>query len=1089
VKLHTGVTFAILGPLEVRRDGRAVEVAGQRLRALLALLLLAPGRTVPTETLISGVWEDRPPSGVGNALQALVSRLRAALDADRGLLVADPHGYRLSVRPRDVDAHEFARLAADGRAALDGGDAARAAETLRAALRLWRGPALPELSNSTAATAEIARLEQLRLAAIEDRIEADLRLGAYDGLPAEIARLIAAHPLRERLRGQLMRALYESGRQVEALAAYEEAKADFAERLGADPSPELAALHLSMLRREHTPRAAAPVRPPPAAAAPAETIAMTPPADRAGNLRARLTSFVGREQEVERVGRLLAERRLVTLVGPGGAGKTRLAVESADAIGGRMPDGVWLVELAPLRDEVEIPQAVLTALGLRDLGSVPSSPRPAPPRPPEGGDPAGRLAALLASRTMLLILDNCEHLVDAAARLADRLLAECPGVRVLATSREPLGITGETLLTVPPLALPPPDDPDARGYPAVRLFLDRAAGVRPGHRIEDLSAVARICRALDGLPLAIELAAARLRSLSAEQIADRLGDRFRLLTGGSRTAMPRHQTLRAVVEWSWELLDERELRLARRLAVFTGGATLEAVERVCAGEGLPEHDVLDVLARLVDKSLVVMEERDGVPRYRMLETIRAYAAERLAEAGEEERCRLAHARHFRDLVETAEPHLRRHEQVEWLERLTGEHDDVTAALSWAVRTGRAGLAAEFAGGLTWYWWLVGRRAEGARWAGEVLRLAREGGETLDPRDVALLHVGFAINGQGAGLVSDEEARAALRKAARLGREHGHRNPLAVLAEPMLAVMMWDDRSEEPLTDLAGHDDPWVRALARMFRSYLWLNFGRLADAEPEAEQVVRLFRETGDRWGIGMGLSALAEIHLLRGNIRRAVAVLEETLALTATMRTQEDLPHIRCRLAIAVYALGDRDGAFAHLDEAERLYAELRDDVGLAFVQHVRAEMARWEGDIEAARAGYAKASAILGRARIRAPQQGSLMRLGLVYLAIEDGDLVRAERLLGEALDFACESMDGPVIAANAVCHAALALAKGETERAAVLLGIGHGLRGSHDPVNRDCVRVVDQAKAALGPRFEANYEQGRAMSRDQALTMLRP
>ncbi|MEV5407563.1 BTAD domain-containing putative transcriptional regulator [Thermopolyspora sp. NPDC052614] len=1263
--MPTEVSFAILGPLEVRRDGQAVEIGGQRLRALLALLLLTPGRTVPTQTLISGVWEDRPPSGVGNALQALVSRLRAALRADRGLVVAEPHGYRLSVPPGDVDAHAFARLARAGRAALGDGDAARAAATLREALRLWRGPALPELSGTEVGGAEIARLEQLRLAAIEDRVEADLRLGAHDGLPAEITRLIAAHPLRERLRGQLMRALYESGRQVEALAAYEEARAYFADRLGADPSPELAELHLAMLRREHKPPT--PPRPPhavtsgpspasplppaslpspasapgsapgsasvpladsaslsgsaagsagvsfpspgsgssPASSLPSGSVpsptsapgsapgsASVPPADsaslsgsaagsagvsfpspgsgsapassvpsgsvpspasasasgpgsasvppaqsasplgsaagsaaasfpppgsgspfasapvpsaesvlpsasptagpptpaavRVGNLRARLTSFVGREQEVERVGRLLAERRLVTLVGPGGAGKTRLAVESADAIGDRMPDGVWLVELAPLRDEVEIPQAVLAALGLRDMTPV-ASPRGPTSRSPEGGDPVSRLVTLLGARTTLLVLDNCEHLVDGAARLADRLLAECPGVRVLATSREPLGITGETLLTVPPLGLPAPDDPDARESPAVRLFLDRASGVRPGHRIDDPTAVVRICRALDGLPLAIELAAARLRSLSAEQIAARLGDRFRLLTGGSRTALPRHQTLRAVVEWSWELLDEQELRLVRRLAVFAGGATLETIEGVCAGDGLHEDDILDVLARLVDKSLVVMEERDGVPRYRMLETIRAYASERLVEAGEEDRYRLAHARRFLDLATTAEPHLRRHEQIEWLETLSSEHDNLTGALHWAMTAGRAELAAAITGELLWYWWLIGHRAEGARWARAVLRLVRESGASVDPRDLALLYVGFAINGQGAGLPPDEEIRASLEEAARLGREHGHRNPLSMLADPILAVMTWNEELEEPIADLVPHPDPWVRAVARMFRAYLWLNFGRIAEAEPEAEHAVRLFRETGDRWGIGMCLSALAGIHLLRGNFRQAVAVLKETLDLTAAMGNQEDLPHIRCTIAMAVYVAGDRERALAHLEEAERLYEKVRDEVGMSFLHHVRGEIARWEGDLDKARREYATAATAMPHIRRVAPQQVSLVLLGHAFLALEENDLPRAGRLLEDALDGAIESMDGQVLAANAVGAAALALARGEPRKAATMLGVGHRLRGSHDPASLDCVRVVDQTKATLGPAFDTEYERGRALPRDEALALL--
>ncbi|GII54483.1 hypothetical protein Pth03_28720 [Planotetraspora thailandica] len=415
------VSFAVLGPLEVRQDGRRVEIGGRRLRALLTLLLLDAGRTVPTGALVAGVWDDSPPGGVGNALQALRNTI------DRGLVAADPSGYRLLVAPEQVDVHRFLRMSREGARALEARDPGLAARTLGEALALWRGAPLADLPGGAL---EVVRLEGARVSATEDRIEAELAL-AQD-VVSELTRLVAAHPLRERLRGLLMRALYGSGRQVEALAAYEDARAVFAERLGADPSPSLAELHLALLRGD-LPRTGLPYGA--ATAAPDAAAHDGAPATRKGNLRARLTSFVGRDDEVLQARSLLGENRLVTLLGPGGAGKTRLAVESAEEFAVEVRDGVWLVELAPVLDPEEVSRAVLAALGMRDTGLV----RVRPAGQGVEADATARLMAALSGRSTLIVLDNCEHLVGAAAALADRLLAECPGVRILVTSRRSAG--------------------------------------------------------------------------------------------------------------------------------------------------------------------------------------------------------------------------------------------------------------------------------------------------------------------------------------------------------------------------------------------------------------------------------------------------------------------------------------------------------------------------------------------------------------------------------------------------------------------------------------------------------------------------
>ena len=626
----------MLGPLEVRTDvdpGEIVEVAGARLRALLIMLALHPGQLVTASQLIDGLWPQEMPAAAANALQALVSRLRRALP--EAVIESRPSGYQLKIDPRSTDIVRFEDLAAAGRAQLRD-DPAAAGQTLRQALALWRGPALADVADTDFGQAAIARLDELRLTAIEHRVDADLRTGDTASLVAELEGLVIAHPMREPLAARLMRALHAAGRRGAALEVYEQTRKRLVNQLGVEPSAELAALHLDILRDEP------PAEPDPETARPASPVS-NHTSHKNTNLRAELTSFVGRDAELRQVAELLGAYRLITLTGPGGAGKTRLAVEAARAELPATPDGVWLVELAPVTDPADVTSAVLSALGLREQVLVsPTRPRRLMPETPLPPDELSRLLSALAAKRTLLVLDNCEHLVAAAAALADRVLAACPQVRIMATSREPLNITGEALWTVGPLTLPP--DPAAtslsaersvvQDFASVRLLTQRARAVVPSFAVthDNAPAVAAICRALDGMPLAIELAAARLRTMAPEQIAARLGDRFQLLSSGSRTAMPRHQTLRAVVDWSWDLLDDAERALWRRFSVFTGGATLEAAEQVCSGSGLPAARVLDLLTALAEKSLLTV--RHDPPRYRMLEIIRAYGQERLAEAGE-----------------------------------------------------------------------------------------------------------------------------------------------------------------------------------------------------------------------------------------------------------------------------------------------------------------------------------------------------------------------------------------------------------------------------------------------------------------------
>ena len=641
------VRIGILGPLQVRvGSGEPVEVVGPRLRTLLIRLALDPGRVVLVDQLVDAIWDEDPPVGATNALQSLVARLRRQLP---DVVQTHQAGYRLAVDPDAVDAVRFQGLVAAGRRQL-AGDPWQAGRTLREALGLWRGPALADAATARFAAAAVTRLEELRLGAVEDRIEADLATGDHDAVLAELDELVTAHPLRERPYGQLMRTLATTGRQADALAAYKRLRQRLADELGIDPSGELQALHVAVLRGEAEP----PADPGPRRAwghpLPRHPELGAAPAASRTNLRAPITSFVGRDDDLARITAALHDARLVTLTGPGGAGKTRLAGEAAARLLDRMPDGVWMVELGSVAAPVDLPQALLSLFGAREIGLLAPLGASAVP-------PMERLEEAIGGKRLLLVLDNCEHLIAAVAALVDRLLARCPELRVLATSREPLGLPGEVLHPVGPLAMP----------------------------AQDVSA--------------------RLRALTVEQIAGRLDDRFRLLGDGSRRALARHQTLRAVIDWSWDLLGDDERVLLRRLAVFAGGATLQAVEQVCAAPGLggpaPE-EVLYLLATLVDKSLLVAaEDADGEVRYRMLETVRAYGEERRRKAGEDQALRRGHAGYFLVLAQRADPWLRRGDQLAWIARLAAERDNLHAALRWRSRPGtppwRCGWSARWPG--------------------------------------------------------------------------------------------------------------------------------------------------------------------------------------------------------------------------------------------------------------------------------------------------------------------------------------------------------------------------------------------------------
>jgi predicted ATPase/DNA-binding SARP family transcriptional activator/tetratricopeptide (TPR) repeat protein len=1002
------VEIGVLGPVEIR-DGDGKLLPVVGARLRTLVVLLA---------LDAGrdVSADRLIDGVWGdappsaAPNALQALVSRLRRAAPGLeVIATPSGYRLAIEPDRVDAHRFTRLAAGAPAE---------------ALALWRGdPEFPE-----PARAEAVRLEELRLAALRARLAAESV--TRDVVP-ELEALVAAHPLDEPLAALLVRALWRGGKRARALEVFDGIRHRLADQLGVDPSAELAGLHLELLRA---------------------------PDPTEGNLPAEVSSFVGRDADVRAVRSLIGAHRLVTLTGPGGSGKTRLSVE----VGGSVPGAVWRVELAPVRDPAELPQTILSTLRL----SGPALRRvdPAPP--------LTRLRDALAGRDMLLVLDNCEHLIEAAAEVADVLLRAAPGLRLLATSREPLGIAGERLFPVEPLALPPAGaGPSvAAASPAVRLLLERTSGFTLTE--DNTDAVVRICRALDGMPLAIELAAARLRTLPAAVLADRLTDRFRLLTGGSRTALPRHRTLRAVVDWSWDLLSDEERRVWRRLAMLPGGADVSTVERVCGPD-------LDPPAALVDKSLLVLGP-DG--RYRMLETIREYGLERLAESNETEQVRLTLIAHWIDLAHTAEPHLRRADQLDWLRRLSAEHDNLHASVRDAIAAGDRPDAVTLVANLGWYWWLNGHRTEGSRLCAEVTAMSGP----ADRSDLALVYVFAALNGVE-GPMEFDEVKAAFRAAERLAVGVQDRHPALRLLSPLAAIYshLPEKAKYGGAEGLADDPDPWLRAMSRMLIGQVRLNLGEpAAPAEDDLREALAGFRRVGDRWGVGYTLSSLADLTAARGDFSQALIWQREALALLEEVGMREDLPQLSVKMAHQMWLNGEPEEAHRMMKRA-REYAH---DVGIpevmASVHHCHAVIALAEGDLDAAREHNETAVRLIEHSMF-APQFRAMAQSTQALIYGAAGNLGLARESHRTAIRIAADSNDSPVIAQVLAGVADLALREGDPERAAYLLGAADSVRGSEDRTVEQAERTFREARAALGDAgFDTAYHRGDGVTMATAL-----
>ncbi|HET9648294.1 MAG TPA: BTAD domain-containing putative transcriptional regulator [Microlunatus sp.] len=1056
--------FRLLGPLEVAVDGVPQRLMGRGERALLTLLLLSVDRSVSASGLIERLWaSDAMPADPVNALQLRVSKLRRALGAwgIDGCLVREPAGYRLAVDPSSVDVERFVAAVAKARSI---GNPVDAVEKYDEALALWRAEPFAEFAGEPWTAAEAALLTELYLSAVAERAERMLTLGRYDKLCAELGPVVAGAPTRERLVGQLMTGLFNAGRQADALSLYTRTRRVLADELGVDPSRDLREVMEQILRHDAALR-------PTTARQRAGLGQLRPDSAPAagGNLPFRTTSFVGRDADIARTVDELSRHRLVTLAGPGGAGKTALAIEAARVTAAAFPDGAWLVQLAAISEADGMVHAAADAIGI-GIGGGTAIHRP-----------IDLLIAQLAPKHILIVLDNCEHLIEPIALFVETLLARCPQVSVLATSREALAVTGEVQRPVAPLAVPADDALPAQipDYAAAQLFLDRAHSVVSELAADDatLSAVGVICRRLDGIPLALELAAARLPALGPAELADRLQDRFALLNAGSRTAEARQRTLKATVDWSHDLLTTDERMLFRRLSVFAGGWDLAAAEAVAADDALPSGDVFDLLERLVRQSMVLTDHGRASTRYRMLETLRQYATLQLGECGESERYCERHARYFVQLVEQAEIGLRGATQARWVEILTAEHANIRAALSWLTGRGRqpeVDLALRLCGSLGLYWHM-GRHLEGRAALRQVLALP---GGTPVSRARALQAVSLVERPRACLVHPSEQCAAAARESLQIFDDAGDRHR-AAFSKLLLSVegVRADDPFAADLLNAADREfasigDAWGRAVAAFVRMETLTKRGLEAESRQAAAVATARFRQLQDGWGLSAVLYHVGWALTQFGHDAEAVPVLEEAIAVATDAGVHNTAQWALADLGMALLGLGRLDEAADCFARAGVSTDTAADEAGGVLAAYGRAVLAQTRRDHDAARPLFAIATDGFAKMGVRLAMGRAMS--GLADCVYRADDPESASRLYSEVVDLGDSAGEPGLAAAGLEGLARGAAADGKGTEAARLLARAATLRETHGrPATPPETAVVDEAeelaRRALG---DANY-----------------
>ena len=1065
--------FRLLGPIEARTDTTPQLVAGHGERALLAMLALSPGEVVTITTLIDALWNPGDlPRDPANALQLRVSKLRRALSelgaADR--VRRDGAGYRLDADPDEVDVCRFAHLI-DG--ARRSGEADQAIDAYDEALSLWRGEPLADFPGEAWTIVPAARLTELHLAAVGERAERMLTLGLYEQVVADLQPIVASAPTRERLVGQLMTALFNAGRQAEALEVFTRTRIVLADELGIDPSRDLRAVMEQILRQDPaiTPAVGA-------SALPRQRSGPQQRPRHRGNLPLRSTSFVGRTSELRRTQQLLGSSRLVTLAGPGGAGKTALGIEAARASADRFRDGAAFVRLAAVTEGDMLASAVADALGVNI----------------EGGTAAHRprdvLIGHLRTRNALLVLDNCEHLIEPVAALAEAVLSRCADVRIIATSREALAVPGEAQLPVVPLPVPAPGTPpgDIAAFAAAELFLDRARAATPDLVVdaETLTAIGTICQRLDGIPLALELAAARLASLSPAELADRVVDRFAVLTTGNRTADARQQTLRATVDWSHDLLTAPEQLLFRRLAVFRGGWTLDAAEHVVTGPDLPPAAVLDLLDRLVRQSLVAAERVAGHTRYRMLETLRQYAAGKLELAGDQDALQATHAEFYLALGERAETGLRSSAPMRWTQALNEEHANVRAALAWLTTTdGHTDQALRLAGSLGLYWHM-GRHLEGRDTLRRVMSLR---GGSPAARARAMQAVSLVERPRACIVHPSEQCAAAAHNSLDIFESVGDR-PRAAFSRLLLAVegVGANPRHDaaallaEADREFAALGDQWGQAVAAFVRMETLTKRGDEAGAQESAEKAISMFRRLGGGWGLsavlyhrGWGLARF-------GRHAEAVSVYQEAIDVADSAGVYNTVQWATADLGLTLLALGRVDEASACFIRAGTVSDQVGDDAGKVLATYGAAIIAQQNGDHATTRPLFDSACRALEKLGVPLAAGQALAGVAGCDEAAGDAAAARAgyQRLvtIGEAAG------EVGLLAAGLEGLARASMADSDAYQAAVLLGRATWLRATYDrppaPGEQAAAgRAEAAARAALGDhRYDSAARRGADM-----------